>query len=89
MKVKTSHDGTEGASVRLYQTYRDTEWLDKTDEGGYWGGAILSPATASGWREITITVTLKQDGYVWLGVANTNPGLGQCWVYMKDVAVVA
>ena len=85
MKVKTSQDGTEGASVRLYHSYNDKEWLDKTDEGGYWGGVSLNPATESGWREITMTVTLQQDGYVWLGVANENPGTGQCWVYMKDV----
>ena len=86
MKVKTSQDGTEGASVRLYHSYRDAEWLDRTDEGGYWSGVLLNPATESGWREITITVTLKQDGYVWLAVANTVPATGQCWVYMKDVS---
>ena len=85
MKVKTSQDGTDGASIKLYQTYRDTEWLDKTDEGGYWGGVSMNPATESGWREITMTVTLQQDGYVWLGVANENPASGQCWVYIKDV----
>ena len=85
MKVKTSQDGTEGASVRLYHSYRDAEWLDKTDSNNYGGGVSLNPATESGWREITMTVTLQQDGYVWLGVANENPASGQCWVYIKEV----
>ena len=84
MKVKTSLDGTAGASVRLYQTYADTEWIGNVSDG-YWGGTPLNPATESGWREITITVELKQDGYVWLAVASENPGLGQCFVYIKDV----
>ena len=89
MKVQTSQDGMEGASIRLYQTYADTEWIGSNNSDGYSNGAILNPATESGWREVTLTVTLKQDGYVWLSVANTNPSLGQCWVYITDVVVNA
>ena len=86
MRVKTSLDGTEGASVRLYHSYADTEWIaSNADADGYWGGAVLNPATESGWRQVKITVELKQDGYVWLAVASENPGLGRCYVYIKDV----
>ena len=87
MKVKTALDGTEDASIRLYQTYEDTQWIASDVVDGYWGGVELNPATESGWRQVKITVELKQDGYVWLAVANETPELGQCFVYIKDITV--
>ena len=89
MKVKTTQDGTEGASIKLYQTYVDTEWIGNNNVDGYYDGANLNAETESDWREITITVELKQDGYVWLAVANENPSLGSCQVYIKNVVVKA
>ena len=86
MQVKTSQDGTEGADVVLYQT--NSQWQGADSSENFENAAALSPATASGWREVCLTVTLTEDGYVWLGSASKNPSLGECFVYISDVRVV-
>ena len=83
MQVRTSLDGTEGASITLYQEV--TQWIDSTMGANYGSGVALAPATSSGWRTVTITVTLAEDGYVWLAAASEKPELGECYVYIKGV----
>ena len=87
MKVKTSQDGTSAGNYKLYQSYADSEWVGNVADG-FSDGVVLNAAGESGWREIQITVTLKQDGYVWLAVSNTSPSAA-CEVSIKDVAVKA
>ena len=86
MQVKTSQDGMEDSVIKLYQ--ETAQWIDPTMGANYASGIMLSPATANGWREVRLKVTLTEDGYVWLAAGSQNPGLGACDVTIKDVTVM-
>ncbi|PWM48284.1 MAG: hypothetical protein DBX39_06230, partial [Bacillota bacterium] len=86
MQVKTSQDGVAGSVIKLYQ--EKTQWIDSTMGANYASGVMLSPATANGWREVRLKVTLTEDGYVWIAAGSQNPGLGTCDVTIKDVTVM-
>ena len=86
MQVKTSQDGVAGSVIKLYQ--EKTQWIDSTMGANYASGIMLSPATASGWREVRLKVTLTEDGYVWLAAGSQNPGLGACDVTIKGVTAL-
>lgn len=86
MQVKTSQDGVAGSVIKLYQ--EKTQWIDSTMGANYASGVMLSPATANGWREVRLKVTLTEDGYVWIAAGSQNPGLGACDVTIKDVTVM-
>ena len=80
LQIMTTLDGTDGATVKLYQT--NSQWQGASSDENYDKAVSLLPAEAGGWRSVSIEVTLAEDGFVWLGVGNETSALGECFVYI-------